>query len=59
MNEHKAIEAFESLKNLKEISIDGNPVSSKIEFKYQIIMRLPKLETLDEETIKELDRDVA
>jgi hypothetical protein len=41
------------------LSIDGNPVSSKISFKYEIIYRFKNLETLDEDAVKELDRDIA
>ena len=59
MNDRKSLEVFESLHNLKELSIDGNPVSTSIQFKYECIMRLKYLEVFDEETIQELDRDVA
>ena len=58
-NENKALEVFSELPNLKDISIDGNPVSSKVSFKYQLILRLKQLEKLDEDPIQELDRDVA
>jgi len=34
-------------------------VSSKVSFKYELIMRFKPLEMLDEEPIQELDRDVA
>ena len=59
INDEKAFEVFEELPCLRELSIDGNPVSSKAEFKYELIMRFKQLETLDEEPIEELDRDVA
>jgi hypothetical protein len=59
MNDRSAIEVFKSLVNLKELSIDGNPVSSKIEFKYELIMRIKKLGVLDDETIQELDKEIA
>jgi hypothetical protein len=59
MNDRSAIEVFKSLPNLKELSIDGNPVSSKIQFKYELIMRIKKLEVLDDETIQELDKEIA
>lgn len=44
---------------MKDLSIDGNPVSAKIDFKYDLILRFKQLEVLDEEPIQELDRDVA
>ncbi len=53
------IEVFEELPNLRDLSIDGNPVSAKIGFKYEIIYRFKQLEKLDEEPLKELDRDIA
>jgi hypothetical protein len=34
-------------------------VSSNVRFKYEIIMRLKKLEILDEDHLKELDREIA
>lgn len=59
MNDKRAIEVFEELPNLRELSIDGNPVSAKVHFKYELIFRFKNLETLDEDAIKELDRDIA
>jgi Leucine-rich repeat (LRR) protein len=59
MNDKKAIEVLEELPNLRDLSIDGNPVSAKIQFKYEIIYRFKNLEVLDDEAVKELDRDVA
>jgi hypothetical protein len=50
-NDKKAAEVFDCLKNLKELSIDGNPVSAKIEFKYDLILRLKKLELLDDDAV--------
>lgn len=44
---------------LRELSIDGNPCARTPEFGYELLMRLPALKILNEETIKELDRDVA
>ena len=44
---------------LKELSIDGNPCSREPEFGYELLMRLPELKVLNEEAVKELDRDVA
>ena len=58
-NENKAWEVFEDLPALRDLSIDGNPVSAKASFKYELIMRLRLLDTLDDEPIQELDRDVA
>jgi hypothetical protein len=58
-NEKKAMEVLESLKNLKELSMDGNPISANVKFKYELILRVKKLETLDDDAIQELDRDVA
>lgn len=34
-------------------------VSANVRFKYEIIMRLKKLEVLDEDHLKELDREIA
>lgn len=34
-------------------------VSAQVRFKYELIMRLGKLETLDDEAVKDLDREVA
>ena len=44
---------------LKELSIDGNVCAREPEFGYELLMRLPGLKVLNEETVKELDRDVA
>lgn len=44
---------------LREISIDGNPISSTTRFKNQLILSIPRLETLDEDKIGDLDREVA
>lgn len=44
---------------LREISIDGNPISSTTRFRNQLIMSIPKLEVIDEDKIKALDREVA
>ena len=48
-----------SLPKLREISIDGNPCASEASFGYELILKMPKLRMLNEEAIKELDRDVA
>jgi hypothetical protein len=34
-------------------------VSAKVSFKYELIYKFKKIEVLDDEPIKELDRDVA
>jgi hypothetical protein len=44
---------------LREISIDGNPISSTTRFKNQLILGIPRLEILDEDKIGDLDREVA
>lgn len=44
---------------LNDISIDGNPISSTTKFKNQLILSIPNLETLDDEQVSELDREVA
>ncbi len=59
LNERKALDVLETLTNLKELNIDGNPVSSNVRFKYELTLRLKKLEILDDESIKDLDREIA
>ena len=44
---------------LRELSMDGNPCARTPEFGYELLMRLPELKVFNEETVKELDRDVA
>jgi len=44
---------------LRELSIDGNECARAPEFGYELLMRLPDLRVLNEEAVKELDRDVA
>jgi Leucine-rich repeat (LRR) protein len=61
-NQQKSLEVFAYLGinyKLRVIAIDGNPISSTIKFKYQLIVAVPKLEILDDEPIQQLDRDVA
>jgi len=48
-----------SLPKLKELSMDGNPCATKIEFNYELIIRIPKLKLFNDDAVKELDRDVA
>jgi len=59
IGEERTLEIFESLPKLKELSIGCNPVSIGVEFTYSLVLRLEKLKILDDETIKELDYDVA
>ena len=59
MNDKRTIEVFEELPLLNDLSIDGNPVSAKVAFKYEIIYRFKQLETLDDDAVKEMDRDIA
>ena len=47
-----------SLPKLREVSIDGNPCAREAAFGYELILKMPKLRMLNEEAIKELDRDV-
>jgi len=44
---------------LRELSIAGNACARAPEFGYELLMRLPELKVLNDETVKELDRDVA
>lgn len=44
---------------LRDISIDGNPITSTTKFKNQLIASIPKLEVLDDEKVSELDKEVA
>jgi hypothetical protein len=48
-----------SLPKLKELALDGNPCASKQEFNHELIVRCPKLKLLNDDAVKELDRDVA
>ena len=48
-----------SLPKLKELALDGNPCAQKPEFNYELIVRMPKLKLLNDDAVKELDRDVA
>jgi len=59
LSAERALEIFESLSKLRDLSIDGNPCSSKIEFKYELMLRIPTITLLDEEPIKEFDVDIA
>ena len=44
---------------LRDISIDGNPITSTVRFRNMLIVSLPRLEVLDEEKIRDLDREIA
>ena len=44
---------------LKELSLEGNPCAQTQEFNYELILRLPKLRMLNDDAVKEMDRDVA
>jgi len=49
-----------NLPKLRELALDGNPCcAAKEAFNYELIMRMPKLKTLNDDSIKELDRDCA
>jgi hypothetical protein len=39
INDRKAFEVFDELPLLRDLSIDGNPVSAKVVFKYECIIR--------------------
>jgi Leucine-rich repeat (LRR) protein len=58
-HEEKTLETLMSLPKLQELAIDGNPVSVKPEFHYGLILTLGQLQILDEEAIKDLDKDIA
>jgi hypothetical protein len=48
------------LPKLRELALDGNPCcQAKEAFDYELIMRMPKLKQLNDNSIKELDRDCA
>ena len=53
-----ALRVAESLPELSEFAIDGNPCNANSELKYHIIMRL-ELDLLNDEKITQLERDVA
>lgn len=58
-NSRKVIEMINEMPKLKELSIDGNPVSAKVQLKYEITVNAKNLVSLDDEPIQELDRDIA
>jgi len=44
---------------LKEVNIDNNPGTRNLKLHYELILRIPKLRILNEDAVKELDRDIA
>lgn len=48
-----------SLPKLKELNVDNNPGTRNLKLHYELILRLPKLKILNEDAVKELDRDIA
>lgn len=59
MDGEHAMSTLMKCTKLRELSIDGNPCARTPEFGYELLMRLPDLKMLNDETVKELDRDVA
>ena len=59
MDGEHAMSTLMKCTKLRELSIDGNPCTRTPEFGYELLMRLPDLKVYNDETIKELDRDVA
>lgn len=47
------------LEKLRELSIDGNPCARDAGFGYELILRMPQLRMVNDEAVKDLDRDVA
>jgi len=48
-----------NLPKLKELSISGNPCAKEMRFAYELILKMPKLRMMNDEAVKEMDRDVA
>ena len=53
------MKVLDTLPKLREFSMDVNPCSSDASFNYEVILRYPKLRMLNDESIRELDKDVA
>lgn len=53
------VHVLSSLPKLKELCLDGNPCATKVEFNFELIVTLKKLKMLNDDAVKELDRDVA
>ena len=39
--------------------MEGNPCAKEMRFTYELILKIPKLRMINDEAVKELDRDVA
>ena len=59
VNSQAVMQIMTSLPKLKELALDGNPCASKQEFNHELIVRCAKLKLLNDDAVKELDRDVA
>jgi len=59
MDSEHAMTVLMKCTKLRELSIAGNPCSREPEFGYELLLRLPDLRVFNDETVKELDRDVA
>jgi Leucine-rich repeat (LRR) protein len=59
VNADSVMKIMTSLPKLRELSLDGNPCASKNEFNYELLLRIPKLKLLNDDAVKEMDRDVA
>ena len=57
-SEH-AMSILKQCTKLTELAIAGNSCSRQPEFGYELLMVLPKLKVLNEDAVKELDRDIA
>ena len=53
------LQILSSLPKLKELYLDGNPCATKVEFNFELIVTLKKLKLLNDDAVKEIDRDVA
>lgn len=47
------------MSKLRELCLDGNPCATKVEFNFELIVTLKKLKMLNDDAVKEMDRDVA
>jgi hypothetical protein len=50
---------MQQLPKLKELALDGNPCSTSVEFNYELIVRCPKLKSLNDDEVRPGDREVA
>lgn len=53
------LQILSSLPKLKELYLDGNPCATKVEFNFELIVTLKKLKLLNDDAVKDMDRDVA